>query len=155
MLKQPHTSRLLPPTIIKSVRSRILFSGMHRGGLSVTSGSVVIKATEIGAKSTCNDGVYMVSCIARRKVGNAVKRNLVKRRLRALTRDFLKRDRSVPSDFCYLVMGSEETYRTPFQQLKRELYGAFAGIKRLIAVVNDANATHAKSQSDLMPRMVR
>jgi ribonuclease P protein component len=57
-----------------------------------------------------------------RKVGNAVQRNRVRRRLRAAVHEIMEREAEPGLD--YVVIGRRETLRRPFPELLADLAGA-------------------------------
>lgn len=68
-------------------------------------------------------GVGIVGLSVSKKIGCAVVRNLIKRRLRAICGDFLK---SPTNALVFIVIAKDCIAQTPFLQLKNSVVGALA-----------------------------
>lgn len=62
------------------------------------------------------DGIHKVGFTATKKIGNAVKRNRAKRRLRALFREFS----SSLKDGTYIFVAKQSIHETTYQELKND-----------------------------------
>jgi len=78
------------------------------------------------ARQRQDDDVPRVGFTATRKLGNAVVRNRVKRRLRALAEQHLKP--VAMTGFDYVIIGRGATADRPFAELQEDLRRAFARV---------------------------
>ena len=69
-----------------------------------------------------------ISFVAKRKIGNAVKRNKIKRRLRNIMNEAVKKI-SIKFDFSYLVIAKSTMLNNEFKIIKETLFQEFKKIK--------------------------
>ena len=69
-----------------------------------------------------------ISFVTKRKIGNAVKRNKIKRRLRNIINDAVKKV-SVKFDYSYLVIAKSTMLNNEFKKIKETLFLEFDKIK--------------------------
>ena len=69
-----------------------------------------------------------ISFVVKRKLGNAVKRNKIKRRLRSIMNDATKKI-SINFDYSYLVVSKPSMLENEFKNIKKVLFQEFERIK--------------------------
>ena len=69
-----------------------------------------------------------ISFVAKKKIGNAVKRNKIKRRLRNIINQAVK-EISIKFDFSYLVIAKSTMLNNEFKIIKETLFQDFKKIK--------------------------
>ena len=69
-----------------------------------------------------------ISFVAKKKIGNAVKRNKIKRRLRNIINEAVKKI-SIKFDFSYLVIAKSTMLNNEFKIIKETLFQEFEKIK--------------------------
>ena len=69
-----------------------------------------------------------ISFVAKKKIGNAVKRNKIKRRLRNIMNEAVKKI-SIKFDFSYLVIAKSTMLNNDFKIIKETLFQEFKKIK--------------------------
>lgn len=79
-----------------------------------------------------NLGIPRFGFIVTKKNGNAVQRNRIKRRFRALIRDHIKEDNVMPLD--YVIISRPGCVEEPFHSLNQTLDWAFKKLKHLFEI---------------------
>ena len=75
------------------------------------------------------DSNYLnVSFVTKKKLGNAVKRNKIKRRLKNITNDAIKKI-SINFNYSYLVIAKNKVLSDEYKNIKKTLFANFKGIK--------------------------
>tara|TARA_Y100000591_G_scaffold202274_1_gene174982 strand:+ start:349 stop:690 length:342 start_codon:yes stop_codon:yes gene_type:complete len=69
-----------------------------------------------------------ISFVVKKKIGNAVKRNKIKRRLKNITNDAIKKI-SINFDYSYLVISKPSMLNNEFKNIKETLFQEFERIK--------------------------
>ena len=69
-----------------------------------------------------------ISFVAQKKLGNAVKRNKIKRRLRNIMNDAAKKI-NLNLKYCYLLIAKISILRDPYEIIKQTLHNDFEKIK--------------------------
>ena len=69
-----------------------------------------------------------ISFVTKKKIGNAVRRNKIKRRLKNIMNDALKKI-NVNFNFCYLVIAKIPILNDPYEKIKQTLFLEFKKIK--------------------------
>tara|TARA_B100000900_G_scaffold13001_1_gene10483 strand:- start:313 stop:654 length:342 start_codon:yes stop_codon:yes gene_type:complete len=69
-----------------------------------------------------------ISFVAKKKLGNAIKRNKIKRRLRNIMSDAIKKI-SIKLDYSYLVIAKPTMLNNEFNNIKETLFQEFKRIK--------------------------
>ncbi len=69
-----------------------------------------------------------ISFVTKKKIGNAVIRNKIKRRLRNIMNDAYKKIK-IKMDYSYLIIARESILRDPYENIKQTLFKDFARIK--------------------------
>ena len=76
-----------------------------------------------------NENRLNISFITKKKIGNAVKRNKIKRRLRNIMNDACKKI-SINLKYSYLVIAKPTMLNNEFKLIKETLFQEFSKIKR-------------------------
>ena len=69
-----------------------------------------------------------ISFVTKKKIGNAVKRNKIKRRLRNIMNDAAIKI-NLNLKYCYLLIAKISVLNEPYKNIKRTLFGDFKKIK--------------------------
>tara|TARA_B000000475_G_C15737922_1_gene341518 strand:- start:210 stop:551 length:342 start_codon:yes stop_codon:yes gene_type:complete len=69
-----------------------------------------------------------ISFVVKKKIGNAVKRNRIKRRLRNITNDVIKKI-SIKFEYSYLVIAKPTMLNNDYTNIKETLFQSFGKIK--------------------------
>ena len=81
-----------------------------------------------GHLSNKNNNKLNISFVTKKKIGNAVKRNKIKRRLRNIMNEAVKKI-SIKFDFSYLVIAKSTMLNNEFKIIKETLFQEFKKIK--------------------------
>jgi ribonuclease P protein component len=71
---------------------------------------------------------FNISFVAKKKIGNAVKRNRIKRRLRSIANDAVKKI-SIKFEYSYLVIAKSTMLNNDYTKIKETLFQSFEKIK--------------------------
>ena len=75
-----------------------------------------------------NNKKLNISFVTKKKIGNAVKRNKIKRRLRNIMNDAIKKI-SIKFNYSYLVIAKPTMLNNEFKNIKETLFQEFKKIK--------------------------
>ena len=75
-----------------------------------------------------NNKILNISFVAKKKLGNAVKRNKIKRRLKNIMNDAIKKI-SIKLSYSYLVIAKPTMLNSEFKNIKETLFQEFERIK--------------------------
>ena len=75
-----------------------------------------------------NKNILNISFVTKKKIGNAVKRNKIKRRLRNIMHDAYKK-MSINLNYSYLVIAKSTMLNNEFKKIKETLFLEFKKIK--------------------------
>ncbi len=75
-----------------------------------------------------NNKKLNISIITKKKIGNAVKRNKIKRRLRNIMSDAIKKI-NINLDYSYLIIARSTVLNNPYKNIKQTLFAEFKKIK--------------------------
>ena len=81
-----------------------------------------------GILSDKNYKMFNISFVTKKKIGNAVKRNKIKRRLRNLANDAIKKV-SIKLNYSYLVIAKPTVLNSEFKNIKETLFQEFKKIR--------------------------
>ena len=81
-----------------------------------------------GSLGNKNRGYLNISFVTKKKIGNAVKRNKIKRRLRNIMNDAVKKI-SIKFKYSYLVIAKSTMLNNDFKNIKETLFQEFEKIK--------------------------
>ncbi len=103
---------------VKHLRKRASFLAMRNKGDVVFTAAFTLQYAKISVilpNETCTHIGFTVT----KKVGNAVQRNRVKRRLREVFRIHFAT--KCPSDYCYVMIGNAKMLRMSFDELVKHI----------------------------------
>ena len=69
-----------------------------------------------------------ISFVTKKKIGNAVNRNKIKRRLRNIMNDAVK-NININFNYCYLLMARSTILKDSYENIKQSLFNEFEKIK--------------------------
>ena len=69
-----------------------------------------------------------ISFVTKKKLGNAVKRNKIKRRLKNMTNDAVKKN-SINFNYSYLIIAKNTVFSDNYTNIKKTLFSDFERIK--------------------------
>ena len=72
-----------------------------------------------------------ISFVMRKKIGNAVTRNKIKRKLKSAVQKVLKEKQSVDLNYTYVIFGRNNVYKDKFQLIFDEVNDMFKRIKQI------------------------
>ena len=75
-----------------------------------------------------NNNKLNISFVTKKKIGNAVKRNKIKRRLRNIMNDATK-TMNLNLNYCYLLIARISVLKDPYENIKQTLFNDFGKIK--------------------------
>ena len=76
-----------------------------------------------------NKQYLIISFVMKKKIGNAVKRNKIRRRLKAIVQKLLKIKGAINSDYTYIVFGKSKAYKEKYVTLEEAMIKCFNKIK--------------------------
>ena len=112
-------------TSLPILRKRREFVQVAQNGRKFITNGLVLQVWERPQENSFDD-VIRVGFTTTKKIGNAVKRNRVRRRLRVLARLILPEFGTKRCD--YVLIGRTATYDKPFEALKNDLMYALKKI---------------------------
>ncbi len=71
-----------------------------------------------------------ISFVMKKNIGNAVKRNKIKRKLKAAVQKTIKEKRSIDLNYTYVIFGRNNVYRDEFPLVYNEVNNVFKKIKQ-------------------------
>ena len=71
----------------------------------------------------------LISFVMKKKIGNAVKRNKIRRKLKAIVQKLLKKRGAISKDYTYIVFGKSNAYRQKQSVLMPLIEQSFNNIK--------------------------
>jgi len=95
------------------------------GGKKISNKYLTIFFKKLSDKNNNN---LNISIIIKKKIGNAVKRNKIKRRLRNIMTDANKK-LNLNLKYCYLLIAKNSIIKEPYEQIKQTLFNDFKKIK--------------------------
>ena len=75
-----------------------------------------------------NNKKLNISFVTQKKIGNAVKRNKIKRRLRNMMNDAIKKIK-LNFNYSYLLIAKKNVFEDQYENVKKILFNDFKGIK--------------------------
>ena len=80
-------------------------------------------------KKTKETKKLYISFVMRKKVGNAVKRNRIKRKLKSVVQKLLKINSAINSDYTYIIFGKSKVYNEHSGALLKKMQKSFKEIR--------------------------
>ena len=72
----------------------------------------------------------LISFIIKKKIGNAVKRNKIRRKLKAIVQKLLKKKSAINKDYTYIVFGKSNAYNQKQDVLMQLMEKSFSKFKK-------------------------
>ena len=72
----------------------------------------------------------LISFVMKKKIGNAVKRNKIRRKLKAIVHKLLKKRGAINKDYTYIVFGKSNAYTQKHDVLLQSMEKSFSKIKK-------------------------
>tara|TARA_B100000700_G_C14643931_1_gene668752 strand:- start:4 stop:345 length:342 start_codon:yes stop_codon:yes gene_type:complete len=94
-------------------------------GKKVSNKYLTIFYKSISIKNSNN---LNISFVTKKKIGNAVKRNKIKRRLKNIMNDATKKI-NINLEYCYLLIAKISILNDPYKNIKKTLFSDFEKIK--------------------------
>ena len=85
-----------------------------------------------------NNNKLNIGFLMKKKVGNSVVRNKIKRRLRSAVQKNLKNRKLIDTNYSYLIFGKSKTFSEKYSIISDELEKTFFKINQ----INNSNETH-------------
>ena len=78
-----------------------------------------------------NDNILNISFVMKKKIGNAVIRNKIKRKLKSAVQKILNNNKQVDLNCTYVIFGKNNVYEDKFALIFDEVNNAFKKIKQI------------------------
>ena len=75
--------------------------------------------------------ILNISFVMKKTIGNAVKRNKIKRKLKAAVQKTLKEEQSLDLNYTYVIFGKNNVYKDKFPFIFHEVNDVFKRIKQM------------------------
>ena len=72
----------------------------------------------------------IISFVMKKKIGNAVKRNKIRRKLKAIVQKLLKKKGAINKDYTYIVFGKSNAYTQKHDVLLPSMEKSFSKLKK-------------------------
>ena len=72
----------------------------------------------------------IISFVMKKKIGNAVKRNKIRRKLKAIVQKLIKKKGAINKDYTYIVFGKSNAYTQKHDVLLQSMEKSFSKIKK-------------------------
>ena len=73
----------------------------------------------------------IISFVMKKKIGNAVKRNKIRRKLKAIVQKLLKKRGAINKDYTYIVFGKPNAYAQKHDVLLQLMEKSFSKLKKI------------------------
>jgi len=77
-----------------------------------------------------NKSDLLISFVMKKKIGNAVKRNKIRRKLKAIVQKLLKKKGAINKDYTYIVFGKSNAYAQKYDVLLPLMEKSFSKLKK-------------------------
>ena len=72
----------------------------------------------------------LISFVMKKKIGNAVKRNKIRRKLKAIVLKLLKKRGAINMDYTYIVFGKSNAFTQKHEVLRQSMEKSFSKLKK-------------------------
>ena len=83
-------------------------------------------------KKENNDKYLNISFVIKKKIGKAIIRNRIKRKLKAAIQKTLQEERPIDLNYTYIIFGKNNVYRDKFSMIFDEVSNVFKKIKQMV-----------------------
>ena len=73
--------------------------------------------------------ILHISFVVKKNVGNAVKRNKIKRKLKNAVRKIINENKQIDLNYTYVIFGRNDVYKDKFQMILEKISDTFSKIK--------------------------
>tara|TARA_Y100000591_G_scaffold302411_1_gene297445 strand:- start:208 stop:558 length:351 start_codon:yes stop_codon:yes gene_type:complete len=77
-----------------------------------------------------NKANLLISFVMKKKIGKAVKRNKIRRKLKAIVQKLLKKRGAINKDYTYIVFGKSNAYTQKHDVLMQSMEKSFSKLKK-------------------------
>ena len=83
-------------------------------------------------KNSKNINKYLnISFVMKKKIGNAVKRNKIKRKLKYAIQKIVRENKIIDLNYTYVIFGKNNVYKDKFENVLNEVNETFKKIKKI------------------------
>ena len=82
-------------------------------------------------KKKINEKILNISFVMKKKIGNAIIRNKIKRKLKSAVQKVVKEKQSIDLNYTYIIFGRNNVYKDKFQLIFSEINDMFKRIKQM------------------------
>jgi len=83
-------------------------------------------------KNLASSNKYLnISFVMKKKIGNAVIRNRIKRKLKNAVQKILKESKLIDLNYTYVIFGKNNVYKDKFEYILEEINNTFRQIKKI------------------------
>ena len=86
---------------------------------------------KIDIEKSSKNKILNISFVAKKKIGNAVKRNKIKRKLKSAVRKILTENKQIDLNYTYVIFAKNDVYKDKFQMVFDEFNNIFKKIKKM------------------------
>ena len=86
---------------------------------------------KIDIEKSSKNKILNISFVAKKKIGNAVKRNKIKRKLKSAVRKILTENKQIDLNYTYVIFAKNDVYKDKFQMIFDEFNNIFKKIKKM------------------------
>ena len=97
------------------------------GGRKISNAYSTIFFRKLSSK---NNKLLNISFVTKKKIGNAVKRNKIRRKLKAIVQKLLKKRGAINKDYTYIVFGKSNAYAQKHDVLLPLMEKSFSRLKK-------------------------
>tara|TARA_B100001029_G_C14947961_1_gene387043 strand:+ start:202 stop:555 length:354 start_codon:yes stop_codon:yes gene_type:complete len=115
-------------TKLESLKKNSHFSIVLRNKVKANDLFSIYRSKNFFRKKDADKKLY-ISFVMRRKIGNAVKRNRIKRKLKSSFQKLLKMKNIINSNYVYVIFGKEKVYKESSEQLLKKMKKSFMEMK--------------------------
>ena len=84
---------------------------------------------EKNANKKNENKILHISFVVKQNVGNAVKRNKIKRKLKNAVRKIINENKQIDLNYTYVIFGRNDVYKDKFQMILEKISDTFSKIK--------------------------
>ena len=112
---------------LQSLKQGKQFSEIFKKGKIISNYFTVYFEKNLNKKSKIKN--LNISFVIKKKIGNSVKRNKIKRKLKAAIQKNLKQNNVINLNYAYLVLGKKNLYKDKFSLIFNDVNNVFKKIK--------------------------
>ena len=117
-------------TKLESLKKNSHFSIVLRNKVKANDLFSIYRSKNFFRKKDADKKLY-ISFVMRRKIGNAVKRNRIKRKLRSIVQKLLMMNSTINLDYIYVIFGKDKAYNEYNNSLYEKMKKSFKRMQSL------------------------